>query len=122
MAIFLRIALLFVVKGAIESFETPFLVIGQDPPEDNWIHCEFNLESTVVLLGGAFILYTAVKEIFHLLSMDDLEHQGDGSATRTVGAAVFWIVLMNLVFSFDSILSAMARLCRTWEEEGVYSI
>ncbi len=43
----------------------------------------------------------------HLLSVDDIE-ASEGKAQRTVGTAVFWIVTMNIVFSFDSILSAVA--------------
>ena len=41
-----------------------------------------------------------------MLLVDDMEHTSNGH--RSVGAAIFWIVLMNLVFSFDSILSALA--------------
>jgi len=61
----------------------------------------------IVLFGGTFILYTAVKEIYHMLAFEHA-HDADSSAQRSVGTAIFWIVLMNLVFSFDSILSAMA--------------
>ena len=48
-----------------------------------------------------------MKEIHHLLVVDHIEHS-EGSASRTVGKAIALIVLMNLVFSMDSILSAMA--------------
>ena len=42
-----------------------------------------------------------------MLAMEHLEDHGD-KKTRSVNLTIFWIVLMNLVFSFDSILSAMA--------------
>lgn len=58
-------------------------------------------------MGGGFIIYTAVKEIHHLLSVDHIEHS-EGSGRRSVGKAIALIVLMNLIFSVDSILSAMA--------------
>ena len=67
----------------------------------------FNFHSVVTLFGGAFILYTAMKEIFHLLSVDHLEH-ADSAGKRSVASAIFWIVTMNLIFSFDSILSSIA--------------
>ena len=73
-----------------------------------------NVHSLIVLLGGGFIIYTAFKEIFHLLSINHLEHEGEKEKKRSVGAAVFWIVLMNLVFSFDSILSAIALTDNFW--------
>ena len=37
-----------------------------------------------------------------------------GGGKKSVGAVIFWIVLMNLVFSFDSILSAMALTHDFW--------
>jgi len=61
----------------------------------------------VTLLGGAFIIYTAIKEIHHLLAVDHIEHS-EGSGRRSVMGAIALIVAMNLVFSVDSILSAMA--------------
>ena len=67
-----------------------------------------NVHSLIVLIGGGFIIYTAFKEIFHLLSINHLEHEGKHEKSRSVRAAVFWIMTMNLVFSFDSILSAIA--------------
>lgn len=42
-------------------------------------------------------------------------HHVDGAAgQRTVASAVFWIVAMNLIFSFDSILSALALTDVFW--------
>lgn len=103
LAIFLRMVLLFVVVQTIAAFKAPFF-------ELHWpgvVEAGFNLQASVTLLGGAFILYTATKEIFHMLNVDDLEGSGSGPQ-RSVASALTWIILMNLVFSFDSILSAMA--------------
>jgi len=61
--------------------------------------------SIVEIVGGAFILYTAVKEIFHMLTHIDL---GEEHRTPTSpGKIIALIVFMNLVFSFDSILAAI---------------
>ncbi len=68
---------------------------------------EFTLQAIVTLLGGAFIIYTAVKEISHLLMVEHIEHS-EGAKKKSVTQAILMIVAMNLVFSFDSILSAMA--------------
>lgn len=110
LAIVLRIVLLFVLLLAVKHLQNPILSVG-------WtgvVEGSFNIHSLIVLLGGGFILYTAVKEIFHLLTVDNL---GEGAAEeepRSVQSAVFWIVLMNLIFSFDSILSAMALTKNFW--------
>ena len=68
-----------------------------------------NFSTVVFVIGGIFIMYTAFKEITHMLSMEHLEsdpeHKKGGKSAKQV---VMMIVLMNLVFSFDSILSALA--------------
>lgn len=71
------------------------------------IEGEFTLQAFVTLLGGAFIIYTAVKEISHMLTVDHIEHS-EGTGRNSLAKAIALIVMMNLVFSFDSILSAMA--------------
>ncbi len=102
LAIVLRIILLFVLVTAIKYFQDPVLKLKMT----GFVEASFNVHSMIVLLGGAFIIYTAVKEIFHMLSVSDLGH--DAGPTRSVASAIFWIVAMNLIFSFDSILGAMA--------------
>ena len=103
MAIALRIVLLFVVVQAISYFQSPiFGFYFKDVLEGN-----VNGHSLIVLFGGAFIIYTAMKEIMHMLAVHDPDVHAE-RGTKSVASVVFWIVLMNLVFSFDSILSALA--------------
>jgi predicted tellurium resistance membrane protein TerC len=104
LAIALRIVLLFVVLQLISMFQTPWF--GFHFP---FVSGEFNGHSIIVLLGGLFLIRTAVKEIKHMLSVDDLEHEKpEGAKHRTVRSAIFWILVMNIVFSFDTVLSAVA--------------
>ncbi|TWT57957.1 Integral membrane protein TerC family protein [Thalassoglobus neptunius] len=103
LAIALRIILLVVVMGTIQKFQDPLFEVHLGKAFDG----VFNLHALITLAGGGFILYTAVKEIHHMLSIEHLEEHHD-TKPKSVNAAIFWIVLMNLVFSFDSILSAMA--------------
>ncbi|NIT14487.1 MAG: tellurium resistance protein TerC [Candidatus Dadabacteria bacterium] len=100
-AIVFRIILLLALIKLIQYFQDPLFGIHL-----NIIEGSFNLHSIIVLLGGVFIIYTSIMEIFHMIGLEDLgkEKKGKGS----VGSIIFWIVTMNLVFSFDSILSAMA--------------
>jgi predicted tellurium resistance membrane protein TerC len=102
MAIVLRIVLLFVLMSLIQYFQDPFVSLHGN----NFVEFSFNIHSLIVLLGGAFIMYTAVKEIWHMMNID--EHVETDTSRGSVGKIIFWIVVMNLVFSFDSILSAMA--------------
>ena len=103
-AILLRLILLFVLVQAIALFQNTLF----DFKYEGIIEGAFNGHSLIVLAGGVFILYTAVKEISHMMSIEDLDHEGEGGAKRSMWSAITWIVAMNLVFSFDSILGAMA--------------
>lgn len=104
-AIVLRVLLLFVVIKLVDTFREPFFSL-------NWpgvLVGGFNFSTLVFLLGGAFIMYTAVKEIGHMLSIEELANPGSTQRpTKSAGQVIAMIVLMNLVFSFDSILSALA--------------
>ena len=103
LAIGLRIVLLFIVTHMIAAFSEPFLSVHLSSLIDG----AFTVQSVITLAGGVFIIYTAVKEIFHMLAVHDIEGHHK-KPPQSVAKAVMWIVIMNLVFSFDSILSAMA--------------
>ncbi len=109
LAILLRIVLLFVVVQMIETFKQPFFGIHL-----GIIEGEVTVHALIVLIGGGFIIYTAMKEIYHMISIEDLSHDEKGSQRRSVASAVTLIVIMNLVFSFDSILSALALTDVFW--------
>jgi predicted tellurium resistance membrane protein TerC len=103
LAVLLRLVLLGVIMKAISSFQDPFFKIDLI----GYFSGTFNFHSIIVLAGGIFIIYTAMKEISHMLIIEDIGHNTDTSRS-TVFRAVSWIVIMNLIFSFDSILSAIA--------------
>jgi predicted tellurium resistance membrane protein TerC len=108
LAIILRIVLLFILVHLVEYFQDPFWHF-----DNSFAYGSVNVHSIIVLVGGAFIIYTAVKEIWHMLS---LEHQGEekDDKPKSTRSVIMWIVIMNIVFSFDSILSAMALTDTFW--------
>jgi predicted tellurium resistance membrane protein TerC len=132
MAIFLRIALLLLIMTMIEKLGDPLFSVKIENPFEArealaheaasdkpggapyLLFGEFTLHSLITLFGGAFILYTAVKEVLHLLAVDEIEHGAAADKPKPVGRVLFMIVVMNLVFSFDSILSAMALTKNFW--------
>ena len=107
-AIFLRIALLFILISLIDLFQDP--IFGIDIT--GFAEGHFNIHSLIILAGGVFIIYTATKEILHMMALDPLE--GEKKKDTSVRKVIFWIVMMNLVFSFDSILSAIALTNVRW--------
>ncbi len=103
LAVALRVILLVIIVNVFTLLAEPLFKIGLT----GFIEGNFTLQALVTLIGGAFIIYTAIKEITHLLAVDHIEHS-EGSKAKSVTQAIIMIVIMNLVFSFDSILSAMA--------------
>jgi len=106
-AIVLRIVLLFVLVSIIDFFKEPFSFLTGHL--DGIADFAFNGHSIIVLIGGGFIIYTAIKEIWHMISLQDLSHdvEEDSKSRKSAKAAITSIVIMNLVFSFDSILAAI---------------
>ena len=111
LAIGLRIVLLFVVLQMISAFQSSLFKV--DLP---FVHADVNGHAIIVLLGGVFLMYTALKEIFHMLVVHDLENENGKTsrAQRTVASALMWILIMNIVFSFDTVLSAIALTKVFW--------
>ena len=102
-AIGLRIVLLFALIQLVGLLKDPFVTI-----QTAWVEAEFNIHSLIVLLGGVFIIYTALKEITHMIAIEDFDAQAKGVETASAKSVITKIIIMNLVFSFDSILSAMS--------------
>jgi len=103
-AVALRVILLFVMVNLIEALSEPFFVM-------NWVGVlegGVNFATIVFVVGGIFIMYTAMKEIAHMLAIDHLDTDLGDQRGMSSAKVVMLIVMMNLIFSFDSILSALA--------------
>ncbi len=62
-------------------------------------------QSLIIFGGGLFLLYKSVTEIHHKLEGE--EEGSNGKASNSLSAAIIQIALLNIVFSFDSILTAI---------------
>ena len=62
-------------------------------------------QSLIIFLGGLFLLYKSVSEIHHKLEGE--EEGAGGKASNSLSSAIIQIALLNIVFSFDSILTAI---------------
>ncbi len=103
-AIFLRIALLFALMHLVQYVKIDVFKISFE----GVVEGHFNLHSLIVLGGGIFIIYTAMKEIWHMIGQEEHDKLEERASKVSMSKLIAMIVLMNLVFSFDSILSAMA--------------
>lgn len=103
-AVALRIVLLFVMIKLLALLTAPFFELHFT----GIIEGSFNFATIVFLFGGVFIIYTALKEISRMLAISDLEHDGKDRSAKSAASVIALIVFINLIFSFDSILSALA--------------
>lgn len=66
----------------------------------------FDIASLVMLAGGLFLIYKTVKEIHEKLEGEEELNNGAAKKPLKFTNAVFQIMLIDLVFSFDSIITA----------------
>ncbi|MFZ9661106.1 MAG: TerC family protein [Chitinophagaceae bacterium] len=69
-------------------------------------HLGFNLRNIIMIVGGLFLLYKTVKEIHNKL---EGEEESANISTKEVGfiGIIAQIILIDMVFSFDSIITAV---------------
>ncbi|MEM9583817.1 MAG: tellurium resistance protein TerC [Pseudomonadota bacterium] len=103
-AVALRIALLFVMVSLLGTLTEPFYIFEWEGILTGGV----NFATCVFVFGGIFIMYTAFKEIGHLLSVEHIGHDVEAKSGKSAFKVVMLIVFMNLIFSFDSVLSAIA--------------
>jgi predicted tellurium resistance membrane protein TerC len=73
---------------------------------EHWFGKGFDLASIVMLLGGMFLIYKSVMEIHHKLEGEDPSIKAENHKPLGFSAAIFQIMLIDAVFSFDSIITA----------------
>lgn len=79
-----------------------WLVRLTDPIFDGFY---FSWRDVVLMAGGLFLLWKAVKEIHHVVELRD-ERMG-GQVTNALAGAIVQIVLLDIVFSLDSVITAV---------------
>ncbi len=114
LALIMRIAMLMLI-GWIVTLQTPLFDLGisgaPGPHGEPTFETAFSGRDLILLAGGLFLLWKATKEIHH--SMDTgpatgelLDHK-QSAVQVTFSAAIAQIIALDLVFSIDSILTAV---------------
>jgi predicted tellurium resistance membrane protein TerC len=102
LAMIFRVLLLFGISWLI-ALQNPFINL-----ELSWLQGGITGQGLILVLGGLFLLYKSTTEIHHKLEGDShQEHVHVNKKTATLGNVIFQIALINIVFSFDSILTAV---------------
>ena len=98
-ALFLRLALLATIAFIVKATYPVFTLFGQG----------FSWRDMILIGGGVFLVWKATKEIHERVDPDpheDALFKGKG-ASLAFGAAIAQILLIDLVFSLDSIITAV---------------
>ena len=110
LAMVFRIILLFGITWVL-SLQDTILTI-------DWGFFEAHItgQSLIIFGGGLFLLYKSVSEIHHKLEGE--EEGTSGKASNSLSQAIVQIALLNIVFSFDSILTAVGMVSMKEPIEG----
>jgi predicted tellurium resistance membrane protein TerC len=100
LAMFIRVGLLFLLAGISGLIEPLFTVFRQ----------EISGRDLILIAGGLFLLWKSTREIHQLLEGEK------GAASVAVGATfsgvILQIMIIDIVFSFDSIITAVGMVDR----------
>ncbi len=98
LALILRLGLLGTIAIIVTLTEPLFTLFGQ----------AFSWRDLILIGGGLFLVWKATKEIHHNVDPSPSDDVFDtAKATMTFGAAITQILLLDLVFSLDSIITAV---------------
>lgn len=102
LAMFMRIILLLGISYLIAMKEPWFSI------NFSWLSAQLSGQSIILLLGGLFLIYKSTNEIREKVDDKGQEEKELGkAATKSFANVIFQIILIDLVFSFDSILTAV---------------
>lgn len=102
LAMVMRLGLLAAIAWIMKLDKTLFSVWEQD----------ITGKELILILGGLFLLYKSAKEIYHKVEQKDDNALGSGAAT--FGSVLIQVLLLDLVFSVDSIITAVGLVEELW--------
>ncbi|WP_136683024.1 TerC family protein [Falsirhodobacter xinxiangensis] len=98
LALIMRLGLLATVAWIVQLTQPVITILGN----------EFSWKDIILIAGGLFLVWKATKEIHH--AMDPVDHKDNmvgSAATVSYGGVIAQILLLDLVFSIDSIITAV---------------
>lgn len=72
-----------------------------------------SVRDLILLAGGLFLLYKAVTEIHHTVELKEEQHK-ENKAKQAFAAVITQIVLLDIVFSIDSVVTAIGLTDQLW--------
>lgn len=104
LAVVFRLILLYFVSWIVKLDKTLFSLLDID----------FSGKDLILIAGGLFLIYKATKEIYHKTEVANDPTQTSNAKKITFGALLNQIILLDLVFSIDSIITAVGMVQELW--------
>jgi predicted tellurium resistance membrane protein TerC len=101
LAMIFRIILLLGISYLIAMKEPWFTI------DTSWLTTEVTGQSIILILGGIFLLYKSTSEIHHKVEGIVEGETAPKKKVSTLSKVIIQIVLIDIVFSFDSVLTAV---------------
>lgn len=98
LALIIRILLLSVISWIMTLDRTALFTIAD---------IKFTGHSLVLLIGGLFLIYKSVTEMHSSVKGEEEHHSTDNKKKQKLSSVVFQIVMVDFIFSFDSVISAV---------------
>ncbi|WP_010183157.1 TerC family protein [Sphingomonas sp. PAMC 26605] len=111
LALVLRLGLLSIIAW-IAGLVQPVFDLGLTGAADSHgvpsFETAFSVRDLILIAGGVFLLWKATTEIHHTINHDEAgAGEGKGAAAISFGMAIVQILALDMVFSIDSILTAI---------------
>lgn len=103
LALVMRLALLGLINWIMKFDETLF----------EFSDIKFTGKGLILLGGGLFLIYKSIKEIVHKIKKST-ENQDTTTKTGSFGRLLMEVILLDLVFSIDSIITAVGMVDELW--------
>ena len=97
LALVLRLALLFIIQLILQSERYTLFSVGEH---------NISIKDLILILGGLFLIYKSTTEIHHKFDLDEHIDEHKKSTMKFLNV-VIEIMIINLVFSLDSIITAI---------------
>jgi predicted tellurium resistance membrane protein TerC len=96
LALFIRLILLSFISYIVKEMVDPIITVFDHG---------FSWRDIILLAGGLFLLYKSTLEIYEILEVDPEEHSK--KVNPTFWNVVLQVIIIDIVFSFDSIITAV---------------
>ena len=107
--IILLLTITWIIKLTVPLFTVPFIKADGEP---NGVGISW--KDIILIAGGIFLVFKSTLEIHHKLEKAQPQEQKAKVAPGAFSAVIFQIVMVDAVFSFDSILTAIGLVDEVW--------